>query len=89
MISELVTFIFQLLGIIVSSEKYLEIFNEFLFGLDIYERELEKRNTPFFGGNKPGMLDFMIWPWCEKTDVIKILRGEQFILPQKRFLRLV
>jgi len=66
-----------------------EIFNEFLSKLDIYERELEERNTPFFGGNKPGMLDFMIWPWCERADVLRILRGEHFVLSRERFLRLV
>lgn len=35
--------------------------------LDLFEKELKSRNTKFFGGSKPGMLDYMIWPWCERT----------------------
>jgi pyrimidodiazepine synthase len=60
-----------------------------LEGLEIFDKELAKRGTAFFGGNQPGILDLMIWPWCERADVIKILRGEQFIIPRDRLLRLV
>lgn len=35
--------------------------------LDLYEKELRVRKTKFFGGSKPGMLDYMIWPWCERS----------------------
>ncbi|XP_011871091.1 PREDICTED: pyrimidodiazepine synthase-like [Vollenhovia emeryi] len=64
-------------------------FNEILIGLELFERELAKRATPFLGGSKPGMLDLMIWPWCERADVLKILKGEQFAIPRDRFLRLL
>ncbi|XP_032667113.1 pyrimidodiazepine synthase-like [Odontomachus brunneus] len=64
------------------------LFNELLAGLEFYERELVKRATAFFGGRKPGMLDFMIWPWCERADAMKILRGEQYVIPRDRLLRL-
>jgi len=60
-----------------------------LTGLELFDRELAKRGTPFFGGSKPGMLDLMIWPWCERADVIRIIKGEQYVLPRDRFLRLV
>lgn len=66
-----------------------DVFNEALNGLEFFDQELTKRRTPFFGGDKPGMLDFMIWPWCERADVIRIIRGEQFIIPRERFLRLL
>ncbi|XP_070168040.1 pyrimidodiazepine synthase [Polyergus mexicanus] len=66
-----------------------DIFNQALNGLELFDQELVKRGTPFFGGDKPGMLDFMIWPWCERADVIRIIRGEQFIIPRERFLRLL
>ncbi|XP_063987352.1 pyrimidodiazepine synthase-like [Diachasmimorpha longicaudata] len=66
-----------------------ELFEEALKGLEIFDRELGKRGTPFFGGNKPGMLDLMIWPWCERADLIRILRGEQYAIPRERFLRLL
>lgn len=65
------------------------MFDEFLAALEVYEHELKKRGTPFFGGSKPSMLDFMIWPWCERLDVLRILRGDDFVLPRERFARLV
>ncbi|XP_012059094.1 PREDICTED: pyrimidodiazepine synthase-like [Atta cephalotes] len=66
-----------------------DVFNEVLTGLELFDRELAKRGTPFFGGSKPGMLDLMIWPWCERADVIRIIKGEQYVLPRDRFLRLL
>ncbi|EFN81737.1 pyrimidodiazepine synthase [Harpegnathos saltator] len=66
-----------------------DLFNEALAKLELFERELAKRGTAFFGGGKPGMLDFMIWPWCERADAMTILQGEQFVIPRDRFLRLL
>ncbi|KAL0121216.1 hypothetical protein PUN28_008713 [Cardiocondyla obscurior] len=66
-----------------------DVFNELLTGLEFFDRELAKRGTPFFGGSKPGMLDFMIWPWCERSDALRITKGEQFAIPRDRFLRLL
>ena len=31
-----------------------------------FEKELVDRGTPFFFGDRPGMLDLMIWPWVER-----------------------
>jgi pyrimidodiazepine synthase len=70
-----------------SADKVL--FEEALKGLEIFNAELGKRGTPYFAGQKPGMLDLMIWPWFERADIIKILRGDQFIIPRERFLRLL
>ncbi|XP_046468363.1 pyrimidodiazepine synthase isoform X1 [Neodiprion pinetum] len=66
-------------------EQFVEILN----GLEIFDRELVRRGTPFFGGKQPGMVDLMIWPWCERADLIRILRGDQFVLPRERILRLL
>ena len=66
-----------------------DLFNEALKGLEIFNKELIKRGTPFFSGDKPGMVDLMIWPWCERADIIRILRGDQYVIPRDRFLRLV
>ncbi|XP_018403113.1 PREDICTED: pyrimidodiazepine synthase-like [Cyphomyrmex costatus] len=65
-----------------------DTFNHTLIELEFFDRELAKRGTPFFGGSKPGMLDLMIWPWFERADIIRVLKGEQFALPRDRFLRL-
>ncbi|XP_045129964.1 pyrimidodiazepine synthase-like isoform X2 [Portunus trituberculatus] len=40
-------------------------------GLDSFETELAKRNTKLYGGDKPGMLDYMIWPWMERLPVVE------------------
>lgn len=58
-------------------------------GLDIYEKELVMRGTRFFNGDKPGMLDYMIWPWCERSDIIPFLVGDRYKLDEKRFVNLV
>lgn len=36
-----------------------------------FEEELAKRGKCFFGGDSPGMLDYMIWPWFERLPAIK------------------
>ncbi|XP_076677260.1 pyrimidodiazepine synthase [Andrena cerasifolii] len=66
-----------------------DLFNEALTRLDVFENELAKRGTPYFSGKSPGMLDFMIWPWWERVDIIKVLRGDQFVIPRDRFKRLL
>lgn len=40
---------------------------ELTVALDVFEQELKNRGTKFYGGSKPGMLDYMVWPWCERT----------------------
>ena len=65
-----------------------DLFNEALTRLDVFENELAKRRTPYFSGESPGMLDFMIWPWWERVDIIKVLRGDQFVIPCDRFKKL-
>ena len=45
--------------------------------LKYLENELKKRGTKFFAGNEaPGMLDYMVWPWLERKDCIRILHPE-------------
>jgi len=47
-------------------------------GLEEFETELKKRGTTFFGGKEPGMLDYMIWPWCERIALLKLIEGDKF-----------
>ncbi|XP_019871900.1 pyrimidodiazepine synthase isoform X2 [Aethina tumida] len=57
-------------------------------GLDVFERELGDRIGPYFGGKHPGMLDFMIWPWCERADLLKLF-GNQNLLKKEKYPRLM
>ena len=34
------------------------------------DAELKKLGTPFFGGDKPSMTDYMIWPWNERLPML-------------------
>jgi len=63
--------------------------DDILKSLDEFEAELTKRESPFFGGSQPGMVDFMIWPWCERADMLIIVAGDRFVLPEKRFPKLL
>lgn len=57
-------------------------------GLAAFEKELQNRPSQYFGGQLPGMLDYMIWPWCERADLLKLF-GDQFILKKDRYKKLV
>lgn len=57
-------------------------------GLNTFERELGERSGPFFAGNRPGMLDYMIWPWCERADILKLF-GNQHLLRRDKYKKLV
>ncbi|KOC63126.1 Glutathione S-transferase omega-1 [Habropoda laboriosa] len=89
LISRFNNFITTMYKLYISTSIDRNVFEEALLELEIFERELASRGTPFFNGSSPGMLDFMIWPWWERSDVIKILRGEQFSIPRDRFKRLM
>lgn len=68
-----------------------DTFPALLTGLDEYETELKKRGGPFFRDNpeEPGMLDLMIWPFVERTAMLKPLLGDDFVLPEERYPFLV
>jgi pyrimidodiazepine synthase len=53
-------------------------------GLQPFEEELSKRGTPFFGGDRPGMLDYMIWPWVERLPVLAIMSQGLVDIPKEK-----
>ncbi|XP_062127370.1 pyrimidodiazepine synthase-like [Drosophila sulfurigaster albostrigata] len=55
---------------------------------DIFEEELAKRSTPYFGGEKPGFLDYMIWPWFERLPVAEYFLKERFNFNKERYAKL-
>lgn len=46
---------------------------EFLSTMEPFENELKLKGTTFFGGDKPGMIDYMLWPWAERAKVLDYL----------------
>ncbi|KAK9499519.1 hypothetical protein O3M35_002542 [Rhynocoris fuscipes] len=68
----------------MESSLLLPVFNE----MDFFEKELATRGTQFFSGDMPGMVDYMIWPWCERLEMIRLLGGDQFKVPKDRFQRM-
>ncbi|XP_041455670.1 glutathione S-transferase omega-1-like [Lytechinus variegatus] len=53
------------------TEDYLAIYQKELY---VLEDELKKRGTAFFFGNRPGLVDYIMWPWFERWTVF----GEEF-----------
>ncbi|XP_063701461.1 pyrimidodiazepine synthase-like [Culicoides brevitarsis] len=57
--------------------------------LDVFEHELrEKRKSLYFGGEKAGMVDFMIWPWMERSLFLPKIDGN-YELKSDRFPLLI
>lgn len=57
--------------------------------LDIFEQELAKRGTSYFGGDKPGWVDYMIWPWFERINALPVFLKEQgFSFDKQRFAKI-
>ena len=55
-----------------------------------FELELESRGTTFFGGEEhPKMLDYMIWPWLERADIVPLINSSLELLPKSNFPLLV
>lgn len=40
-------------------------------------------------GTRPGMVDYMIWPWCERAEMLVIVAGDKFAMAPQRFPKLV
>ncbi|EEZ99479.1 pyrimidodiazepine synthase [Tribolium castaneum] len=53
--------------------------------LEVFERDLAARGTTFFGGDKPGMVDYMLWPWGERAGTIAIAHGAQLPFGSDQF----
>lgn len=79
--------------IVFSGRSDDEAMQKMLENLSVFETELAKRRSAFFGGIKPGMVDLMIWPWCERItalkDIVELEAAEQYVLGSDKFPKLV
>lgn len=70
-----------------------EALQKLLENLSVFETELTKRGSTFFGGANVGMVDLMIWPWCERItalkDIVEPEVAEQYALRSDLFPKLV
>lgn len=66
-----------------------EHLQNFMNNLDVFENELGTRETKFFTGNRPGMVDYMIWPWIESSEMIYYIDNSNFELDIFRFPKVV
>lgn len=57
--------------------------------LSIFEAELKRRGTTYFNGEKPGILDYAIWPWFERLAAINSVVGDSFSLKEDTYPSLV
>ncbi|XP_017074184.1 pyrimidodiazepine synthase isoform X2 [Drosophila eugracilis] len=57
--------------------------------LDVFEQEITKRGTPYFGGEKIGIVDYMIWPWFERFPALKYSLDEPYELDKTRYQNLL
>ncbi|XP_050429585.1 pyrimidodiazepine synthase-like [Adelges cooleyi] len=63
-------------------------FNELVESLKPVEDELAQRDSKYFGGSSPQMIDYMIWPWFERFDSIEPVSKGLFIFPLDKFPKL-
>lgn len=69
----------------------LTLWNEIQEVLDIFEAELKRRGTTYFGGERQvNILDYALWPWfAQRIDVAQELFGEGCEFNGERFPALV
>lgn len=57
--------------------------------LDEYEKELNQRGSTYFGGDKPNILDYAIWPWFPRTEALEEIFTKGCTFSEERFPNLV
>lgn len=64
-------------------------FKELFATLDQYEEELKKRGTEYYGGDKPNILDYAIWPWFERFGLLSSIHGDKNLFDANHYPQLV
>ncbi|XP_023946793.2 pyrimidodiazepine synthase [Bicyclus anynana] len=58
-------------------------------GLDLLQKELEKRGTKFLHGDEPGLIDYTIWPFLERFEALPLLGKPEFSIDKSKYELLV
>ena len=51
----------------LTSEDRAKYWSDSMDNVEAFERELSSRGESHFGGDLPGWLDYMVWPWFERV----------------------
>ena len=43
----------------------------------------------YISGDRPGLVDYMIWPWFEKHEAFKYLTDNEYVIPESKYTKLV
>ncbi|XP_043214576.1 glutathione S-transferase omega-1-like isoform X2 [Amphibalanus amphitrite] len=62
-------------------KKIEELHEKFQHNIQPLAAELARRGTPFFFGDRPGMLDLMVWPWVERLAAFTEVCRSRPLLP--------
>ncbi|XP_033223904.1 pyrimidodiazepine synthase-like isoform X2 [Belonocnema kinseyi] len=62
-----------------------EVVAEISKHLEQFEEELETRGTDFFGGDTPGIVDIMIWPWVERSKALPLIYKQPLSFEKEKF----
>lgn len=68
-----------------SEEVNEKLLSDLIAGLKAYEEELLKRGTKYFGGDRPNIFDYGIWPWFERFGVLTAVVGDKFKIDDSTF----
>ncbi|MCL4146483.1 UNVERIFIED_CONTAM: hypothetical protein GTU68_057877 [Idotea baltica] len=67
------------------NEGWGDLLEEVKSGLVLFEEELARRRTKFFFGDRPGMLDYCIFPWFERFPVAEATFPGMVAFPKDKF----
>lgn len=73
----------------VNTDDRVALWDSIQMGFDEFEHELMVRDAIYFGGSRPNVLDYAMWPWFIRTEVPDILFGPNCTFSEKRFPKLV
>ncbi|KAF7379142.1 hypothetical protein HZH68_016987 [Vespula germanica] len=66
-----------------------EIVDEISNLLEEFEDELKMRDTDFYGGNEPKMLDILMWPWIERAKSLSVIYKQPLNVNKQRFSKIM